>query len=454
MKWLKWVCALCIVVGCSMQQQAPRVAQQTVRLGAAPEHVQWLREHMVVRYEASQQEIRIDVLPTPFEPDAQAQKRAGQWSAWFESPDRPDAAMVDMDAYRILVERNALQPLDPLAKRLDEWAPAVLAVLRQASEDGQLYGLAPFFGASALFYRTDILQEAGTRVPEGSMVWDDVFAIAQDAKKRAKHGFAFSAWSQTDFVSDAIAFGAPLGVRIMDPIAWRMTVDTDTWENVVTTLLDVYRSGTLATTIRPPSGRNARKKEITNWFISGDVPLVISDHTFVQDLIRENEQRSKNNVPLLEWGIAPVPEHAQAPNVGGSIRIPNVFVLPARVQTLAWDVIQYVHSAQYAKLRGAEQPWLPTNMSVLRPRAGLDYDAQAFATRLPSVRGDASALFEQFPRLVALERFGERQIARAFRGEQSIRQALRSWASEGDALLASLARQNAKSPDATRNNVR
>jgi multiple sugar transport system substrate-binding protein len=434
-----------------MQQQPPRVEQQTIRLGASPEHVQWLREQMAVRYEAAQQAIVIDVVPTPFEPDEQPRKRAGQWSAWFDGPDRPDVAMVDMDAYRVLVERNALRPLDPLlqTERQDEWAPAVLAALRGASEDGQLYGLAPFFGASALFYRTDILQAAGVRMPESSLVWDDVFAIAQDVQNRAKHGFAFSAWSKTDIISDAIAFGAPLGVRMVDPIAWRMTVDTDAWETVFRTLLDAYRSGTLATTIRTPSGRAARKNKITNWFISGDVPLVLSDHTFVHDLLRENEQRSKSNVPLLQWGIAPVPEHAQEPNVGGSVRIPDVFVLPARSQTLAWDVIQYVHGAQYARLRVSEQLWLPTNMSALRPLAGLDYDARAFATRLPSVRGDASELFVQYPQLVALERFGERHIARALRGEQTIRQALRLWAREGDALLASL-----KRPDSARDTDR
>jgi len=99
----------------------------------------------------------------------------------------PDVLMLDNPDVQQIAATGALAPLNDLGVTADGFAKGIVDA---TSYDGKLYGLAPVVNTIALFYNTQMLQEAGVQPPK---TWDELRAAAKKLTKPGRYGIAFNA---------------------------------------------------------------------------------------------------------------------------------------------------------------------------------------------------------------------------------------------------------------------
>ncbi|WP_020389773.1 ABC transporter substrate-binding protein [Kribbella catacumbae] len=99
----------------------------------------------------------------------------------------PDVLMLDNPDVQQIAATGALAPLNDLGLTGDG---VIQGMVDATSYQGKLYGLAPVTNTIALFYNTQMLQEAGIQPPK---TWDELKAAAKKLTKPGRYGIAFNA---------------------------------------------------------------------------------------------------------------------------------------------------------------------------------------------------------------------------------------------------------------------
>lgn len=99
----------------------------------------------------------------------------------------PDVLMLDNPDVQQIAATGALAPLNDMGLTGDG---VIQGMVDATSYQGKLYGLAPVTNTIALFYNTQMLQEAGIQPPK---TWDELKAAAKKLTKPGRYGIAFNA---------------------------------------------------------------------------------------------------------------------------------------------------------------------------------------------------------------------------------------------------------------------
>jgi len=99
----------------------------------------------------------------------------------------PDVLMLDNPDVQQIAATGALAPLNDMGLNGDG---VIQGMVDATSYQGKLYGLAPVTNTIALFYNTQMLQEAGIQPPK---TWDELKTAAKKLTKPGRYGIAFNA---------------------------------------------------------------------------------------------------------------------------------------------------------------------------------------------------------------------------------------------------------------------
>lgn len=99
----------------------------------------------------------------------------------------PDVLMLDNPDVQQIAETGALAPLDDYGVSAEGYAQGIVDA---SSYEGKLYGLAPVVNTLAVFYNTEMLEEAGVEPPK---TWDELRTTAKKLTKEGRYGIAFNA---------------------------------------------------------------------------------------------------------------------------------------------------------------------------------------------------------------------------------------------------------------------
>ncbi len=99
----------------------------------------------------------------------------------------PDVLMLDNPDVQQIAATGALAPLNDMGLTGDG---VIQGMVDATSYQGKLYGLAPVTNTIALFYNTQMLQEAGVQPPK---TWEELKAAAKKLTKPGRYGIAFNA---------------------------------------------------------------------------------------------------------------------------------------------------------------------------------------------------------------------------------------------------------------------
>ncbi|WP_248926554.1 ABC transporter substrate-binding protein [Paenibacillus hamazuiensis] len=374
----------------------------------------------------------------------------------MEGDNPPDVVMVNYEQLNDLVSSNLLTQLDPKIAQdkfdVSDYVPAVIDGIKKQG-DGKLYALSPTFYSSALIYNKKMFDEAGVPYPKDGMTWDETFDLARRVAKgegdNRKYGFAFSPYSGGDLFYSMDIYTAPLQLRVFDDKGEKMTVDSDQWEKVWKTMVQLNNEK-----IMPPVQDPRQMKErmmSTNPedfnpfqhddFLSSRVAMTIIGYGQIDQIVNANKSAAniKGFTPI-DWNVVSLPTHQEAPGVGGYIGMNGIMGINAKAQNPddAWKFIKFINGEDWARLKSKSNQQLVSRKKYLKPKDGLDFNIEAFAKLAPANRQDDYKIYREKQNIYQVRDIGRNVFQEVLQGKTGARDALKKWQSQGDAALQQL----------------
>jgi multiple sugar transport system substrate-binding protein len=472
---LSLLLTLTILSGCSLdslnpfgenttnEEQTDRVLRIAVAEGYGDD--EWLRMQFTELFEFANPNITVEIVPavdmssynnnanqgTPQEiPDAMVELKK-----MIQGDNPPDLVLIDFNRLPTLINENLLSPLDPFIAKdgfdTTKIVPTIFEGIKSVAPDGKLYALAPLFNSSALYYNKKIFNEAGVPYPTDGMTWDEIFNLAQQVSSGEGdsriYGFSFATYKGVDPFWEMGWYTQPLQLRQFDEQGEFMTVDTDQWEQVWSKVINLRKQNLIPGLIdyNAPQPENPGPYDYDN-FISGRVAMAISGNYYVNEIMMANKAAATNeNIQTMDWDVVTLPSHPEAPGVGGNIYLNGLMGINARAQNTedAWKFIQFVNGPDWARMKSRSQGFMVSNIDYIKPKDGADYNIAAFYQMKPAPISDDSAIYRKYPNIYAVQSIGQLKFQEALEGKKEVRQALKQWQTEGDAML----KQMRENPD-------
>ncbi|WP_274363371.1 ABC transporter substrate-binding protein [Paenibacillus thermotolerans] len=464
---LATVMSVSLLAACTPKNQQADKTERVLRIattqGYGPED-EWFRSQFTELYEFANPNVTIELVPAidyssqryatePTQPQEQKDPME-ELKKIMQGDNPPDLVMVDYSQLPQLLNENLLAPLDPHIQKdkfdTSKIVPTVIDGIKDLATDGKLYALAPLFSSSALFYNKKIFNEAGVSYPTDGMTWQQVFDLAKQVSSgegaNRKYGFAFTTWKGSDSFWDSQIYSQPLQLRYYSEDGENMTVDTDQWETVWKTLVDLRKNE-----IIPGPNQNQQPSDTPgpfdyDNFLSGNAAMVISQYYYINELINAQKAAETNDkLQAPDWDVVTLPVHPEAPGVGGYIWMQGLMGINAKAQNPedAWNFIKFLNGDDWARLKSRSQGNLVANKDYLKPKEGLEYNIDAFTQLKPVLQTDESQIWRKYPNIGMVQSIGQQKFQQVLEGKLEVRQALKEWQTEGEAML----KQMKENPD-------
>lgn len=368
-----------------------------------------------------------------------------------------DVVVVEYSYLRRLVQDNLLKQLDPLITQdkfdIEDYVPTVIDGIKEAG-DGSIYALTPTFSSSALFYNKKIFAEAGITPPSDGMSWDDAFALARQIAKgegeERTYGFAFNRYS--DGYWDTQTLAAPLQLKIHDDKAEKMLVNSPQWEKIWTTVAGLYLDKITPNMNEINNGGGGGMiddaRVYNPWshdlFLSGKLAMTISDYNYITELKRASEEFANNeeyDMEAIDWDVVTVPEHPEAPGIGGNVYLSTLMGVSANAQNPddAWNFVKFLNSKEYAKLKSRSMYEMTARKEFLKPIDGVgDYNLHAFYSMKPvppQNNFELEQIYRKYPNYWMVTNIGPQLFQEVLQETKTVPEALAAWETQGDAML-------------------
>jgi multiple sugar transport system substrate-binding protein len=364
----------------------------------------------------------------------------------------PDVVMVGYEQLPELISNNLLTQLDPMITKdkfdISDMVPAVIDGLKK-SGDGKLYALSPTFNSSAVIFNRKMFDEAGVAYPKDKMTWEETFELGRRLSKgegeNRKYGFSFSTQSMGDLFYSLQMYTAPLQLRMYDEKGEKMTVDTDQWEKIWNTMLQLKKDKILPE--QPDQAAMRAKMSSQNGgdfnpfqyddFLSGRVAMSIINYGQLSQITNANKnaQNIKGFTPI-DWDVVTLPVHPEAPDIGGYMSMNGIMGVNAKAQNVedAWKFIKFINSEDWARLKANSTYNIVTRKKYIKPKDGVQFNINAFTTLSPATQPD-NKIYREKPNIYQVQEVGRRLFNDVTQDKIQVREALKKWQTDGDATL-------------------
>lgn len=397
--WLQvvtvFVVSCLLVAGCATESKGPAEPKENQETKALKvlyhQDPELFRRQYGDLFTALHDHIQLEVLG-----DADIYKDMGDKTkeeayAQFIREEQPDIFILDAPEFESHINDGMLTELDSLSARdhynLDGFVPGLVDQLREIG-DGRLYGLAPTFKGSALFYNKDLFKRYGVEFPSDGMSWYDIIELARrfptEGDKRTRiYGYTGGEVYEApmDLVTLIDKMSRAEGLSIVNTNTMQMTIDTDAWKKLIRTAIEADQSGAIFNSM-DELFTDGTKEEFydSQRFLMGRsamhmgsvLSLVVIDH-FKHEL--------KENVPF-ELGIAAGPVDPLDPASTYAVTPGDIFAInkASANPDAAWEFIQYVCGEDYARVSSQSnelllgQQWLLSRSGYMTDYEGTDLE--------------------------------------------------------------------------------
>jgi len=452
---LAFVLTVPLLAACMKNQSAGGNAERVLRIAIIDYDEQYFRQQFTDLFEFANQNITVEVIPVMSDyryGNMNGEQQTDPFEKLKETmqgDNPPDVVMFDYSQLADLVENNLLVQLDPLITK-DQFdtstiVPAVLEGLKREG-DNKLYALAPLFQPTALIYNKTIFDQAGVDYPTDNMTWEQTFDLARRLTNpdgdHPVYGFSFNT-SYGDLFYGMQQYVAPLNLSIFNEDGSHMTVDSDQWEKVWTTFVQLGKDG-----VTPPvddgSGKVVRDSNHPfsyDDFMSGRLAMALIGYGQLDFIINANKNAANyEGFEPIPWDVVTVPSHPEAPGVGGMMYMSGVMGINAKAQNMddAWNYLKFVNGEEWAKYKSYGTYQMSSRKSQIKPPDGLDFNIEAFFNVTPAPRPPEEDMYRKSVSYYQIHDLGRQLFTKALQGELEVREALKQWKTQGDQMLQSI----------------
>lgn len=291
--------------------------------------------------------IRFEVVANPNNGDA------ASYMKWIEE-NKPDILQVPLALVDDLANAGIIKPLDDWITKsnyeLQDFHQPVIRTLREAGA-GKLYGLAPYFETSALYYNKTIFDKFGISRPQNQLSWKEVLQLASRFTGTDTNGKPLYGLTADRFTTPfrmLLMIGESEGLHALTSDKLQPTLNTEAWRNVWESIIGGYKEGFIANEKRTTQG-NILMNDLykADPFLSGRAALAYRSSGYQKDI----EQAKKSIGFNDEWGVVNQPTNPNQPNIASDFGISTVYAINTKSthQEAAWSLIQYIVSPEKAK---------------------------------------------------------------------------------------------------------
>jgi multiple sugar transport system substrate-binding protein len=467
--WIAAALSLTLVTpalaACSKNDSSDKNTERVLRIAATTDNGddgEYFRQQFTEIFEYANPNIKIEFVPVV---DNTAMRYGNMANQEEKTPEPivklkevmqgdnpPDIVMFNLNEMQELVTENMLQPLDPLMTKdkfdTADIAPIVLDGLKAASPDGKLYALSPTFSSSALVYNKKIFDEAGVPYPTDNMTWDQTFDLARRVAKtetgKRIFGFSFTSQSYPDLMNATTIYTAPLGLSMFDKETEKMTVDSDQWEKVWTTFMQLQKDKIIPSELDYNDQEFMKQRESNqdnpfgyDDFLSNRLAMSVMNYYEISriDNANKNAANYKNFTPV-DYNAVTMPSHPEQPGVVGNVSLNGIMAINAKAGNSAdaWNFLKFINGADWARSKAKSSYQLLSRKSYIKVKEGSDLNIDAFLNVKPAYEGinDMYNLYRKYPNIYMIYNFSQQEFNQALQGNKSVRDALKSWQTQGD----------------------
>jgi len=463
---------LLVACGSANEEDADqeRVLRIATSMGYGPDD-DYLRQQFTDLYEFTHPNITIEFISTfdesqryqgmggkMVDPDAEQPKQPIEiLKEEMNGTNPPDVVIMDFEHLAELIRENLLTSLDTLMQKdkmnVEDFVPSVIEGIKEQSEDGRLYALAPMFTASALIYNKKLFTDAALAFPTDDMTWDQAFQTAREVSKgegnERVYGLTFNSYRYSDPFYDMSVYTAPLELQMYDDKGEKMSVDTEEWRKAWQTFYDLKKEKIFP---EQPNYDQPQPEQQGPFdyhsLLSGKVAMSIVNYYDITEVINANRNAANiENYEPIDWDVVSVPTHPEAPGVGGQVWLNGIMGVSSTAQNPddAWDFISFIMSEDWAKLKSKSVSQFVTWKKYNTTRDGLEYNLDAFFKNTP-VKNNMynNTLYIEKPDIWQVQNIGQMKFNEVVTDAKTVPVALKEWQTEGDAILKKLMENNGR----------
>lgn len=298
---------------------------------------------IVEAFNSTHKDVQIDYVEQPPSTTDQHDKYATMFAAKDSSI---DVIAADIPWTPEFGSAGWLLRLDTMPGYQDVSATDFPGPLLGTTYKGSVYAIPWFNNAGVLFYRTDLLENAGIKPPQ---TFDELIAAAQKLQGPNMAGFVWQGFQYEGLVCDWLEYLWGMGGSFMDNQTGRVTVDSPQGVQSVQLMADLIHKYKIS----PESVLTFKENESYAVFLSGNAVFVRAWPSFY---VNANTATGTKVAGIT--GIEPM-VHAPGQKPGSCLGTWNVAISNfTKHPQQAWEVVQYLASfdAQKMKALGGGNP--------------------------------------------------------------------------------------------------
>ncbi|HEY4392346.1 MAG TPA: extracellular solute-binding protein [Paenibacillus sp.] len=356
--------------------------------------------------------------------------------------ERPDILMLNPQRFQRYVADGKLAELDPFMVRdkydIDGFLPGMVDELRQIGGD-KLYGLAPQFYGTAVYYNKDLFTKYGVELPHNGMTWEEIVDLAQhfpsDGGEQSRI-YGLASYYPPEVEWQALVYSTSAGLTTVNPDTMQVTINTESWKKVYELALETIKSKAIYT---PGEGGPTKSNEDEYYksqpFIMGHAAMTVATGSLLPEL-KKAKTVVKGYTPF-EIGLAAGPADPADPGTIRENTLGEIFAINANASNkdAAWEFIKFVNSNEFARIHYSNPSSLKT-----RTGAGMKYDGidlSAFYTLKIKLNNNSNSKQSKIPDAFHSEfrKIQDREIQSVLDGNKSLNKALEAMQSKGQEVL-------------------
>ncbi|MFB6367096.1 ABC transporter substrate-binding protein [Paenibacillus elgii] len=351
---------------------------------------------------------------------------------------KPDLIIItDFWEYQRLAATGKLYELDSFIQQdkfdIENMLPAAIDYLR-AKGGGKLYGLAPQFSSTVLFYNKGLFDQYKVPYPTEGMTWDALFELAgkfRGAKNGKDQIYGFHEPFMMSKFSMIQSMGWDMGLNVTDAKGRTVTIDTEAWQKVFSQITEAWKNGSMPV-IGGKDNKGGRDKEDVDsgLFSQGRAAMTISGPWQIDRLQQSGSK--------IDWQIVrpPSPDGSSSWQQGFSLH--PVFAIGAETDQAdkAWKVVRYFNSPEAAKVETKTSKELITRLGFVKTVDGRSMEP-FYQVKYDDTLGGGMEFNPKTPARFNWEfdKQADEQLELIMAGRTTVRQALQQLQKQGQQTL-------------------
>ncbi|WGU97513.1 extracellular solute-binding protein [Paenibacillus dendritiformis] len=290
----------------------------------------------------------------------------------FIEKHKPDVIMTSSDSFEKLVQEGKLYNLDTVIEQekfdLDGFMPGLVDMLRERG-GGSLYGLAPYFHASVIYYNADMFREHQIDPPRNQMSWKELLELSSRFAGLGSGDDQIYGLADEFGQADGMLFNVALSssLRVFDAKGEKITFNTDGWKEAMELTAKAIRDKGIYTASLEPEKENTMYYLQTEQFFKGKVAMILGSSWLMTNL--RNQAVYASDSEEINWDFVTAPVDPAAPEESAFTMLSSIYAIAADSpnKRAAWEFVKFVNGPEMAKAASRSfRGELPTRADAMK----------------------------------------------------------------------------------------